>query len=232
MQGTPESEDSLVGQIVECSKRSPVLQMLIAAYPPASVVKAGVFAVYEWWVRRRAYVFGNEIISLGLNPPEEHVKRREFVEAFGAATDRAMRTKRDEKIRLFARLFNSYVNRGEFTESSFDLYEEDLSTLDELGYREYQLLLLLRNREAQNPPNDQENSVIRTSRYWANFRREAEDKLGIGNDEFNAFLQRLTRTGLYEIISGTYWDYEGNRGTLTPQFEALLQRITRSDPKA
>jgi hypothetical protein len=203
--------------------------MLVAANPPLSVLQAGVFAAYTWWRARRMYVFGSDIISLGLNPPEEQVKSREFSEAFGAAAARVLNTKREEKIRLFAHLFASYVRQGEFAPETFDVYEEDLAVLDELGYREYQLLMLLRAYEAQYPPNDQENSVQRTSKYWVAFQREATNKLSIPINEFNAMLQRLTRTGLYEIISGTYWDYYGNRGTLSPRFEVFLRRIGSED---
>jgi hypothetical protein len=228
-QDDSEKSDSLIDKIVEGSQRSPLLQLLVATHPPLLVVQAGALAAYNWVRARRLYVLGDEIISLGLNPPEEQIKSIEFSEAFGAAATRVLDTQREEKIRLFARLFTSYVRQGVFTPEGFDVYEEDLNVLDELGYREYQLLVLLRAYEARHPLKDQESPVQRTSKYWTEFQLEATTKLSIPTNEFNAVLQRLTRTGLYEIISGTYWDYVGNRGVLSPRFEVFLGRIGLRD---
>lgn len=175
------------------------------------------------------YVFAEEIISLNLNPPEEQVKSREFCEAIGATALRVLETAREEKIRLFARLFASYVRQNDCTAEGFDAFEEDLQILDDLSYREFQLLLVLRKHELQFPSTPNENEVQRTGHYWDNFHSESTKLLGISDDELNPMLQRLVRTGLCQIITGTYWDYLGNRGYLTPRFAKFLQRLNMPD---
>jgi len=220
-----ESQDGLVSRIVALYERSPVARMVVAAYPPLAIAEAGILASYKWWRARRLYVFTDEIISLNLNATEEQVKSREFSEAFGAAAERVLQTKREEKIRLLARLFASYVETNDCSPEAFDAFEEELDILDEVGYREFQLPVVLWGHELRFPVDPRENELQRTEHYWRDFQSEATKKLGISIDELNAMLQRLTRTGLYQIITGNYWDYAGNRGYLTPLFERLLRNL-------
>ena len=227
-----ESQDGLVSRIVALYERSPVARMVVAAYPPLAIAEAGILASYKWWRARRLYVFTDEIISLNLNPTEEQVKSREFSEAFGAAAERVLRTKREEKIRLLARLFASYVETNDCSPEAFDAFEEELDILDEVEYREFQLLLVLWGHELQFPANSNENPAQRTEHYWRDFQAEVTKELGVGIDELNAMLQRLTRTGLYQIITGNYWGYLGDRGYLTPLFDRLLRKLRTQESKA
>jgi hypothetical protein len=229
MTNSDPSPDSLVDRLMELYERAPVVRMLVAAYPPLTIAEAGVLAAYKWWRARRMYVFTEEIISLRLNPPEEQVKSREFCEAFGATALRVLETAREDKIRLFARLFASYVRQNDCTPEAFDALEEDLAILDDLSFREFQLLLVLRKYELQFPSTPDKNEAQRTRQYWDNFKVEATKHIGISNDELNPMLQRLIRTGLYQMITGTYWDYLGDRGYLTPRFAKFLQRLNLPD---
>jgi hypothetical protein len=218
-------QDSLLDKIVSLYERAPVVRMLMAAYPPLAVTEAGLLATYKWWKQRRMYVFADEMLSLNLNPDEEQVKSRDFCEAFGSTASRVLEAKRDEKIRLFAKLFASYVRDNDTTSEAFDVFEEDLNILDELEYREFRLLLLLRRYELDNPPQPEQNQAQRTAPYWGDFQAEAAAAFQLSVDELNAMLQRVQRTGLYQPVTGTYWDYLGNRGFLTPLFERLLVRV-------
>jgi hypothetical protein len=154
------------------------------------------------------------------------VKTREFAEAFGATARRVLDTEREEKIRLFAKLFASYVRQGEFGPASFDAFDEELSIVEEISYREFRLLLILHKYEMQRPLMPNENQVMRTAEYWPAFLVEAASELAVHEDALDAMLQRLVRTGMYQIITGTYFDYLGNRGYLTPLFDGLLRRLT------
>lgn len=229
---TPESvpQEDLVSRVVGLCERSPLVRMLVAAYPPLAIAEAGLLATYNWWRWRRLYAFADDLISLNLNPSEEQVRSREFSEAFGATAERVLQTKREEKIRLFARLFASYVESNDCSAEAFDTFEEELDILDEVGYREFQLLVVLWGHESRFPVDSHENELQRTEHYWKAFQAEVTEKLGIGIDELNAMLQRLTRTGLYQIIVGNYWDYAGNRGYLTPLFERLLRNLRTKEP--
>jgi len=217
--------DSIVDRIMSMYERSPILRMVVASYPTLKVTEAGILAIYNWWRHRRMYVFADEIMSLNLEPTQQEVESREICEAFGATARRVLDTAREDKIRLFARLFASFVREGRFTPESFDNFEEDLSILDELGYREFQLLLVLRKYELQFPLQEGVNQAQRTAKYWSTFKTEAVKTLNIPEEDIDAALQRLTRTGLYQIITGTYWDYAGDRGHLSPNFPRLLKRV-------
>jgi hypothetical protein len=230
---TPESasQEDLVSRVVGLYERSPIVRMLVAAHPPLAIAEAGLLATYNWWKTRRLYAFADDIISLNLNPTEEQVRSREFSEAFGAAAERVLQTKREEKIRLFARLFASYVESKDSSAEGFDTFEEELDILDEVGYREFQLLVVLWGHESRFPVDPHENELERTGHYWKDFQAEVTKKLGVGTGELNAMLQRLTRTGLYQIIVGNYTDYVGNRGYLTPLFERLLRNLRMKESK-
>ena len=221
-QGNP---DTAVDRVLAEYERSPLLRMIVAAYPPAAVVEAGILATYKWWRERRLYVFADELTLLHLNPTEDEVKTRQFAEAFGATARRVLDTEREEKIRLFAKLFASYVSHGEYSSATFDEFDEELSIVEEISYREFRLLLILHKYEVQRPLMANENQVMRTAESWPAFRVEAASELDISEDVLDAMLQRLVRTGLYQIITGTYFDYHGNRGYLTPLFDGLLGKL-------
>ncbi len=218
-------QDSLVDNLVSMYERAPVVRMLVAAHPPAAIAEAGILAVYKWWKHRRLYVFTDEIITLELNPPEEQVRSREFCEAFGATSRRVLETRREEKVRLFARLFVSFINRNAFNEDALETFDEDLAVLDDLGFREFELLLLIHKQELQFPSTAEENQAQRTSRYWTIFQADAIATFKITAAELDAMLQRLVRTGLYVSIAGSFWDYSGGRGYLTPLYESLLANL-------
>src|ERR1035441_9376033 len=207
-----DEQDGLVGKLVSMYERSPVLRMVVAAYPPLSVTESGLLATYKWWKARRMYVFADELVSLNLNPPEEQVKSREFCEAFGATASRVLETKREEKIRLFAHLLAAYVKGEDTTPKAFDDFEAQLNILDDLEYREFELLLLLRDFETKYPLQTDENQCQRTGRYWKALQERVQTQFDLSEEEMDAVLQRLIRTGLYHLITGNYWDYTGNRG--------------------
>ncbi len=100
-----------------------------------------------------------------------------------------------------------------------------MDILDEVGYRKFQLLLVLRRYEAQFPARPDQNQAQRTHPYWNDFLTESTRTLNIAVDELEAMLQRLTRTGLYQIVTGSYMDYSGGRGYLTPLFDSLLEKL-------
>ena len=175
------------------------------------------------------YVFADELISLNLNTPEDQVKSREYCEAFGATATRVLETKREEKIRLFARLFAAYVKDEDTSPKAFDVFEEQLNILDDVEYREFELLLVLHEFETRFPIQADENQCQRTGRYWKALQERVQTQFGLPEEEMDAVLQRLIRTGLYHLITGNYWDYVGNRGHTTALFARLLTKISQCD---
>jgi len=191
----------------------------------SAIVDQGIVSTFAFLRRARLQAFKNDLTLLNIQPTQDEVRSREFIEAFVATAARVENTKREEKIRLFALLFRCYWNVGVFTPETFDEYEEELAIIDELGYREFIILSILDRLEQQHPLQSGMNRLQRARKFWIHFEKEAARALGVGLEEVGAYLQRLSRTGLYQPITGAYLDYEGGLGHLTPRFESLKARL-------
>lgn len=224
----------LVGEIaletVEAYRRSPVLRMLVALHPALAVADAGIMASYAYFQNRRLQVFADEFTTLGLTISEEDAMRQEFFDAYTSTAQRVLMESRDAKIRLFARLFGEFVNSG--CAAPIDRYEEHLAVLDEISEREFKVLLLLQRHELKCPQKAGENRLQRTRRFWTDFESDAKEELGISSDNLQAVLTRLTRTGMYQEITGGYFDYGGGRGYLTPALADFLDGLGLSASEA
>ncbi|WP_407310023.1 hypothetical protein [Desulfosporosinus sp. SB140] len=159
-----------------------------------------------------------------LNP--ELLKSEDFLHCYFATVNAALNTKRREKIRMFAKLLSSAVSTSLFNNS--DEYEEYLSILDELTFRELVILNILHRHEDATPLIQNENDLQRANRFWEKFIEEIETELRIPRNEINSLLTRLNRTGCYETFTGSYLSYTGGRGKLTPLYfrlESLVDRV-------
>jgi len=136
------------------------------------------------------------------------------------------RTIRGEKAIYLAKLWASFSRDGRFAEQ-IDSFEEFRGVLEDLRPREMAALLLLRDIENRNPFGEVENDneLRRAWRGWDEFQSRLEAEIGVPQPQQAGFLARLQRTGLYRTIVGGYLDYEGDVGSLTPYFEALLDAL-------
>jgi hypothetical protein len=221
--GVVKASIDLLGRAVEAYQRSPVLRVLVKLNPALGAVEAALLSTWAYFQHRRMEVFADELTTLGLNVTEDDARQREFFDAFTSTVRHTAAETRDEKIRLFARLFANHVARSYST--PIDLYEEYLSVLDELSEREFSILLILRKYEIANPIRANENALQRAQRFWGAFAREAQEGLGIPANHLEPLLDRLTRTGLYQTIVGAFIDYTGGRGHLTPYFDGFLDAL-------
>jgi hypothetical protein len=218
--GLFETVARLTGETIEAYQRSPVLRMLTKLILPLSVVEAGILGTYAWFQNRRLQVFADEFISLKLGISEDDAKRKEFFDAYTSTAQHVLSESRDAKIRLFARLFGEFIRGGCIT--PIDRYEEHLQLLDEVSEREFKLLLLLARHEGKHPMQRSDNRLTRTNYFWAEFASDAQRELGLEEDNLESMLARLTRTGMYQEITGAYFDYTGGRGYMTSSFEEFL----------
>jgi hypothetical protein len=225
-----ESSNSTLENFLDWYESNVVLRVGAIALIPAThgvshILDAGLTGTLAYLRKVRMRTFGNELIELNIGPSEEEVKSREFMEGFLATASRVVNTKREEKIKLFARLFKSYWDDKQFDLDSYDKYEEDLAIVDELGHREFFVLVVLDEFESKNPLEPGANRLQRAQKFWPEFESKVAKALDITVDEVQAYLQRLTRSGLYQPIVGTYLNYAGGRGYLTPRFEKLKRRL-------
>jgi hypothetical protein len=227
---TAAAESSFIDKVAEWYESAVPIRVGAVVLAPvtagiSAVADQAIVSTFAFLRRARLRAFRDELVSLNLNTTEQDVHSSEFIEAFVATASRVERTKRKEKIALFARLFGSYWRKGTFTSEGYDEYEEELSIVDELSYREFMVLCILHKLEQQHPMYPGMNRLQRARVFWNDFEKEAAKAVGVRVDEVQGYLQRLSRTGLYQIITGAYLDYEGGLGHLTPRFERLKERL-------
>lgn len=149
----------------------------------------------------------------------EVVESEDFLHAFMATTQAALRARRREKIELLARLLKSSF--GETGPDSIDEYEELLAILDDLSFREIRVLGILAKHERATCFASDDNDLQRANKTWPGFEQDVERMLGILPHQLAPILVRIQRSGCYAEITGGYWDYTGGRGRLTELFRRL-----------
>lgn len=171
----------------------------------------------------RARTFYDELeLGSGVLTPRT-IESEAFLHDHLVTLTTALRTRRVEKIRWLARLLLGTA--GDHPGIGADEYEDYLGMLDQLSYRELCLLNTLAEYEEANPLAEGQSVLQRANHYWPEFRARACQRCIIPADEFDGAMQRLTRSGAYVIYTGTAYDYEGNRGYLTPAYFRLAQIV-------
>lgn len=192
-----------------------------------SAIDAGIVQKIQNIKENRAKIFFEELDRGNIHLTEEMIKSDDFLHAFYATTKVAMQSRREEKIKLFASYLKSICQEKTPTQS-IDEYEEYLCILDELSYREFQILGILEKYEQEHPVREKQTEVQRTDQYWKQFKSEISGLLNISQDEVISTLTRLNRTGLYREITGTYFDYHGGQGVLTEMYYKLKKMIAEA----
>ena len=179
--------------------------------------------------RERQRAFFDELAKGETYLTEEIINSEDFLHNFMATYTAAMHTKHRKKVKQFARLLLTGV-RHEKLES--DEFEEFLGILDDLSPREYEILLILKRYEDDNPNRSEEledgtsekveNDAQHAHRFWGTFVENVESSTGIDKLTLASMLVRLTRTGLYETFAGILLDYIGGKGHTTPMFKTFV----------
>ena len=128
---------------------------------------------------------------------------------------------------MFARLLkSSLVASGP---SSTDEYEDFLHILDDLSYREIQALRIFDELSSNVPRNDEQNDLQWIHVFWQDFEDQLCRHLNIPQEEVADFMLRITRTGCYATLTGTYWESTGAKGMLTPTYRRLKGFVAASE---
>jgi hypothetical protein len=206
-------------------ERNPVIRGLIQLIPfgIGSGIDVALVTIVQNIRADRAKTFFDQLEANDTELSPELLKSEDFLHCYFATVNAALNTKRREKIRMFAQLLSSSVSTNLFNNS--DEYEEYLSILDELTFRELVMLNILHRHEEATPFNQNENDLQRANRFWEQFIREVETELRIPQNEIDSLLTRLNRTGCYETFTGSYLDYTGGKGKLTPLYFRLKSLV-------
>ncbi len=181
----------------------------------------------------RTRIFFDQLSSGDLELSAELINSEDFLHCFYATTNAALNTRRHEKIILFANLLKSAF--AKHSPRDTDEYEELLGILDDITLSEWKALLLL-DRYSHEPRAHNENILQWSIKFWKLFLSDVEQQLAMPREETTFFLNRIARTGLYEQIVGSYLDYSGGIGYLTPRFHRLKsfveEKAEAADTKA
>ncbi len=172
----------------------------------------------------RIKAFFEELDKGSIKLTNEVIQSEDFLHAFFATTKAALNTRREEKIRMFARLLHQAASQDNLSNYASE-YEEYLNILDELSYREIRILFMLERYEKEHPVEGEENELQRASKFWGKFTQETKKTFHISDEEIASILTRLNRTGCYETIVGNYFDYRGGKGKLTAVYYKLKKMI-------
>jgi hypothetical protein len=170
----------------------------------------------------RAYAFFDELAYGNVVVDERLLESEDFLHAYYATTKFALNSRRREKISMFARLLKSSLTETEI--SNIDEYEEFLKMLDDLSYRELMALKIL-DEYGLTPRTEEQNDLQWSCEFWEEFEQRLLEELEIPKDQITAFMNRIARTGCYEMFMGGYLDYTGGKGKLTPIYYRLKKFI-------
>ncbi len=213
-------------------EKSPVIRGLIQllggiSFGVATAFDAAVIQQLNNINEERLRVFFDELDSGSVELTPDLIKTEKFLHCYFATSRAAIRTRRREKIRMFARLLKSSTLPNLLSDA--DEYEEYLQILDDLSYREILVLSTIENHESTNSiSRDRGSYEIRDrSRNWHlllyDLAEVVNSQSAIPIEEVNAILTRLSRTGCYEILPD---DGTGIHNMKDP----LLERVGRLAP--
>lgn len=209
---------------------SALLQLVPGGFGSALDVMAH-HAIDEMLVER-ARVFYDELAKGAEYLTEELIRDHDFLHRYMATARAVASTHHKEKIRIFARLLLHAASTEYLLRDV--RFEEFLAILDDLSIRELHVLSILQSFEDTHPPEATEkegkesmsgDDLQRAMRFWEKFEITVEAECCIPTDQLGGFLTRLSRTGLYEPFSGTYWNYTGGKGRLTPLYMEFAEWV-------
>ena len=211
-------------QLLEAYKANRVIRLLIQLILPGigSALDVVLIQTLDKIHYERAHAFFDELAKGKLINNEELLKSEDFLHCYITTVQAALKTRRREKIRMFARLLKSSLDDS--GPANIDDYEYFLNILDNLGFKEIQALIIFDS--FSDSFRDSTNSDPSwTSTFWDEFENKLSEQLNIPRERVADFMNGIARTGCYEMFTGAYISYTGGQGKLTPTFKRLKEFI-------
>jgi hypothetical protein len=174
---------------------------------------------------KRTREFFDELARGNIVLDESLLESEDFLHCYFSTAKYALNSRRREKIQMFARLLKSSIT--DEGPQGVDEYEDFLKILDELSFRELQALNILDTFSGREKKKDQD-AFAWTGSFWGEFIYRIEIELNIRSDEVTDFINKISRTGCYEMFVGGYFGYKGGRGQLTATYHRLKKFIMES----
>jgi hypothetical protein len=175
---------------------SPIIRGLVQLIPAGlgSAFDTAFVTAYSRLQEKRLRAFFDALAQGGRTIDPALIESESFLHCYFSTVRAVLKSRREQKIRLFAALLGA-VSDGAVTD--VDAYEEYLSILDELSYRELVLLSLLDlfERESHGPPGIDDAGFAQS--FWSAFSNEAMATLSLQEGELDAMLNRHNRSGCF-----------------------------------
>ncbi len=206
-------------------ENSPIIRSLIQLIPcgVGSALDTAITIKIINMREKRLRVFYDKLGEGDIILTPDLLESEDFLHYYISTCKAVINTKRSKKVEFFAKLLKAYIIYDELKQ--LDEYEDYLKILDDLSYRELVILTKLESYEDQYLRENDENDLQFCSKYWDKFIKELIYELKVQEDEIDATLTRLNRTGCYETFIGSYWGYSGGKGRITPTFKRLKKYI-------
>ncbi|MFY8181105.1 MAG: hypothetical protein ACOVLG_04955 [Flavobacterium sp.] len=197
-------------------------------FPIGAIVDTFVGIKVREMQASRLSSFYNELNNGEIELNEDIIENVTFLHSYFSVLNYVARSKDDKKAARFAKIIKNLYKK----EIDLDQFEDYTSIFDELSDREFAILCIKMNYENHAAPDDAilgldkpRNPYQKTSAYWNEFVNEVLKKINIENEELEATLYRLQRTGCYKIHSG-YFDMKNDGcGDTTIIFKNLFKII-------
>lgn len=172
--------------------------------------------------KKRTETFFKALAEGEVSLTKDVIESDDFLHKFVTTTKAALETRHSEKIALFANLL---ANGSDPEACDVEEYEDLLKILDELSFRELKALSIL-DRFSDHPRNREDNDLQWVNTFWDAFEEAAADEIGLPVEQMRDFMNRIARTGCYEIFTGGFMDYTGGKGKLTLTYAHLKRFVS------
>jgi hypothetical protein len=215
------STNPTIRGLVEVAKAIPIAGTLLAIFDTSAVV-----AIQRDRERQLA-AFLDELSQSGFAPSTAIPEGTHFdiIRAILITTEAVTKSHREEKARSFARLLVAGIQDPPRI-SLGNEYEDYVGILDEVSWRELEVLALLAKFEEPHLEIHTALDYKLVVTYWSEFLQELTTELSIPPAEIQGLLARLNRTGLYSTLLESLWGGIGIVGNLTGTYYRLAAMIT------
>lgn len=169
-----------------------------------------------------------ELILLDGTITENMINNVDVIMEFARLVDVVNKLRTNQKIEYLANLFKNTIKENE---KEFDEYEEFLQKMNDLSYRELELLFLLEDslqkNTIQTTNSDEVGNGFKPEMVWKCFLENVKDKIGLDDGVATSLVSGTMRSGFVQHISISYPGTSQTVFITTPYFRRFLEKINQ-----
>lgn len=203
--------------------KATILSVLTSIPIIGELIDGTIDAVLTNFQQKKREELVSIIISNRENVTSEMVNDIGFIVNFAKTLEAVNRLSSNDKVKYFANLL---IN-GYFIDDKIgnDEFEEYLSFLNELSYRQINMLVLLYDFENKHLNLDSDNKLASTNSYWHLFIGKMENDFLLDKQETEDILTNISKTGMCREINGAFVGYTGGVFYTTKTFRKFIKMI-------